>query len=176
MRTRGAHFLIHLATALSLGHHVDHVIRGNHTGWPLTEQVTPFTYSLAVYPLILLGLHLSRSDKVGTGYWLLLSGPGTAFLIAVHLGPSAIEPPGDIIGEYPTPLLGWAAFGWLLTLIAVLAATFVHEARQWRREQQRTRERLSPPQDVPGTTTARGRGASRPATAPRQPYKPSAGR
>lgn len=154
MRTRGAHFLIYLATALSLGHHVDHVIRGNHTGWPLTEQITPFTYSLAVYPLILLGLHLSRSGKVGAGYWLLLSGPGTAFLIAVHLGPTAIEPPGDIIGEYST-LLGWVAFGWLLTLIAVLAATFVYEARQWRRERQQTRERLSPPQDaLPGTTTS----------------------
>lgn len=151
MRNHRTRLLIYLATVLSLGHHVDHVIRGNHTGWPLTEQVTPFTYSLAVYPLIVLGLLLSRSDKAGAGYWLLLSGPGTAFLIGVHLGPTAIEPPGDIIGAYPTPLLGWAAFGWLLALIAVLAATFCYEVRQWRRE----RQRRSPTQDaLPGTTTA----------------------
>ena len=42
-----------LATFMSLGHHLDHVLRGNHVGWPLTEHPTPFTYS--VYPLILLG-------------------------------------------------------------------------------------------------------------------------
>lgn len=126
--------LIYAAAGLSLGHHLDHVVRGNHTGWPITEQVTPFTYSLAVYPLILLGLYLSRTGRVGSGYWLLLSGPGTLFLMAIHLGPVALEPPSHIIGEYPHRLLGWAAFGWLLALIAVLAAAFCYEVRQWRRQ------------------------------------------
>lgn len=53
--------LVYGATVLSLGHHLDHVVRGNHTGRPLTDQVTPFTYSLGVYPLILLGLCLSST-------------------------------------------------------------------------------------------------------------------
>jgi len=57
--------LIFLATFMSLGHHIDHVIRGNHVGWPLTAEVTPFTYSLVVYPLILLGLYLYASNRVG---------------------------------------------------------------------------------------------------------------
>jgi len=48
--------LIFLAIVMSLGHHIDHVIRGNHVGWILTEHVTPFTYSLGLYQYILPGL------------------------------------------------------------------------------------------------------------------------
>lgn len=138
--------LIGLAALLSLGHHLDHVVRGDHTGWPVTGQVTPFTYSLAVYPLILLGVHLSRNGRVGAGYWALLSGLGTVFLLAVHLGPAAIEPPGDILGGYPTALGGVAAFGWLLALLAALAASFLHETGQWRRA------RLLPVPSAPGVS------------------------
>ena len=134
MRTTRARLLIYLAAVLSLGHHVDHVIRGNHVGWPLTEQATPFTYSLGVYPLIALGLYLSFRRSSGSGYWLVLSGAGAVFLAAVHLGPTAIEPPEDIIDQYSSPLPGWLAFGWLLALIAVLVLLFVYETRQWRRD------------------------------------------
>lgn len=42
-------------TVFGIGHHVDHIIRGNHVGWPLTPEVTPFTYSLGFYPFIALG-------------------------------------------------------------------------------------------------------------------------
>lgn len=28
--------------------HIDHIIRGNHVGWPLTPEVNPVTYSLAI--------------------------------------------------------------------------------------------------------------------------------
>ena len=136
MRISKARSLIYFAAALSLGHHIDHTIRGNHTGSPLTDQVTPFTYSLAVYPLILLGLYLSRTGKAGAGYWLLLSGLGAVFLAAVHLGPTALEPPGDIINAYSTPLLGWLAFGWLLLFIAALAVQYIHEAHAWRQQRQ----------------------------------------
>lgn len=134
MRTRRARLLICVAVVLSLGHHADHVIRGNHIGWPLTEQATPFTYSLIVYPLVLLGLFLSRAGRAGAGYWLLLSGPGAVFLAVVHFGPVAVEPPDDIIGEYSSPLLGWLAFGWLLALISVLVVLFVQEALVWRHD------------------------------------------
>lgn len=144
MSTRAARSLIYLATVLSLGHHVDHVIRGNHTGWPHTDQVTPFTYSLAVYPFILLGLYLSATSKVGPGYWLLLSGPGALFLAATHLGPTALEPPGDIINAYSTPLHGWLAFAWLLSLIAVLLVMFGYEIHLWRQKRQRHRPPAHP--------------------------------
>jgi hypothetical protein len=65
VRNKTLYALVLLATFMSLGHHVDHVLRGNHVGWPLTEHPTPFTYSFGVYPLILLGLYLYGSGKVG---------------------------------------------------------------------------------------------------------------
>ena len=133
---RTSRALIYLAMLLSAGHHLDHVLRGTHLGWPLTDQVTPFTISLGVYPLITLGLHLSHTGRVGVGYWLLLSGPGTLFLTAVHLGPTALEPPHDITGGYAHPLFGWLALTGLLTLIALLAATFAYEPHLFRRQRQ----------------------------------------
>lgn len=131
MGARVGRLLIYGATVLSLGHHIDHVVRGNHVGWPLTDQVTPFTYSLAVYPFILLGLYLSLRNRAGVWYWMLLSGAGGVFLAATHLGPAAVEPPADIIHAYSNPLIGWVAFSWLLSLVAVLVVLFVYEARLW---------------------------------------------
>ena len=126
---------------LSIGHHIDHVVRGNHTGWPVTSEVTPFSASLAVYPLVLLGLVLSRTKRPAAGYWLVLTGSGTLFLLAVHLGPAALEPPGDVIGAHRNSLLGWAAFAWRLSLIAVLFATFLYTARRWSRQRNVGRRR-----------------------------------
>ena len=38
-------------TIFGIFHHVDHVVRGNHSGWPFEEAVTPFTFSLLIYAL-----------------------------------------------------------------------------------------------------------------------------
>ena len=92
--------LIFLAMFMSLGHHIDHVMRGNHVGWPRSAEVTPFTYSLGVYPLILLGVYLFASGRVGPGYWAILSGSGALFVAAIHFSPVAVEPPADIINLY----------------------------------------------------------------------------
>jgi hypothetical protein len=123
--------LIFLAMFMSLGHHIDHVIRGNHVGWLLTEHATPFTYSLGVYPLILLGLFLYASGRVGPGYWAILSGSGALFVAAIHFGPTAVEPPADIINLYEPRIVGWLAFGWLVVFVIVLMATCLYELRSW---------------------------------------------
>ena len=98
--------LIYLATFLYLGYHVDHLIRGNHVGWPLTEHVTPITYSLGVYPLIFLGLYLYTSGRVGEGYWAVLSESGALFVTTIHFGPVAVEPPAEIINLYDSRIVG----------------------------------------------------------------------
>ena len=41
-------------------HHTDHVLRFDHSGWPFTDIVTPFTFSLLVYPLFILAFFLRR--------------------------------------------------------------------------------------------------------------------
>lgn len=130
---RRLYALVYVALALAAAHHVDHVIRGNHVGWPVTPEVNAFTFSLGIYPVILLGLVLYRSGRVGPGFWIFLSGGGAVFLGAIHFGPAAIEPPEDIIGLYDPPAIGWLAFAVLVALIAVLALATVYEARLWLR-------------------------------------------
>lgn len=129
---RTLYSLIYLAAILAIGHHVDHINRGNHVGWPITPEVNAFTYSLGIYPAILIGLLLYRSHRVGPGFWIFLSGGGALFLGAIHFGPFAIEPPADIIGLYDAPILGWLAFGWLVLLVGVLIISTIYETYRWR--------------------------------------------
>ena len=42
-------------TIFGVLHHVDHVVRDNHSGWPFQEAVTPFTFSLLIYALLCQG-------------------------------------------------------------------------------------------------------------------------
>jgi hypothetical protein len=136
MHSRTLYRLTWLAAALSLGHHLDHVIRHNAVGWPLTDQVNAFTISLVVYPVIATGLLLYRAGRVGPGFWALVSGGGAVFVSAVHFGPSAVEPPELILGGYGLSILGWVAFAWLVTFVAVLAITSLYETRLWWRQRQ----------------------------------------
>ena len=39
---------------LSLLHHIDHILRIDHSGFPFLSRVSPFTYSLFVYPIFLI--------------------------------------------------------------------------------------------------------------------------
>lgn len=103
----------HLAAlVLAALHHLDHALRRTHAGWPLTSDVTPFTYTLAIYPLIALGFAL-RSPR----YWLAIAIGGVVLLAAVH---TAIEQPDEILGGYTQPVFGLVAFAILIGLIAVL--------------------------------------------------------
>ena len=56
--TRGEKYLA-ASFVLGICHHVDHVLRYDHSGWPFRPEVTPFTYSFLVYPLLLVAA-LSR--------------------------------------------------------------------------------------------------------------------
>ncbi|HEX2221875.1 MAG TPA: hypothetical protein VHK06_05070, partial [Candidatus Limnocylindria bacterium] len=131
MRPRTLYLLTGLAAAMALGHHLDHAIRGNHIGWPLSDEVNAFTFSLGIYPVIAVGLWLYRSGRVGPGFWALVSGGGALFLSVIHFGPAALEPPHDIIGMYRPPIVGWLAFGWLVGLVLVLVITCLLELRAW---------------------------------------------
>jgi len=137
--------LTYLAAAMSLGHHVDHVIRHNAVGWPLTDQVNAFTFSLIIYPIIAAWLLLYRAGRVGPGFWALVSGGGAAFVSAVHFGPAAVEPPEMILDHYDQPVLGWLAFTWLAIFVTVLAITSLYETRLW------WRQRHTPGGDRPAT-------------------------
>jgi hypothetical protein len=72
--------LTYLAAALSLGHHIDHVIRHNAVGWPLTGEVNAFTLSLVIYPVIITGLLLYRAGRMGpaSGPWSPAAAPSSS--------------------------------------------------------------------------------------------------
>ena len=45
-------WLMLVSGGLGVLHHLDHVLRFDHSGWPFRDIVTPFSYSLLVYPLL----------------------------------------------------------------------------------------------------------------------------
>ncbi len=63
-RLTRSEWLILLSAGLGILHHVDHVLRYDHSGWPFRDIVTPFTYSLLVYPLIALVFFWRRGSWV----------------------------------------------------------------------------------------------------------------
>ena len=135
--TTRAYALFAVALALGLAHHVDHVVRGNHVGWPITPSVNPFTYSLVIYPLVVIGFVLSLTGRAGARYWTAIMTLGGLMLVFFHLSPWAVEPPTDVILPYADPLWGYAAFAILLALIACVFAGAGYTFLLWRRESTR---------------------------------------
>ena len=133
-----------LAAALSVVHHVDHVLRTDHSGWPFLPQITPFTFSLLVYPLFL-SVFLVKSKP-----WYRVFGTALLFLFAT-LSHTFLETPmnqyqtwaygsnfPEHIGQhnllgYDSKVLGVCAVivtvFLSLTLIAALLA-FIRDARK----------------------------------------------
>lgn len=129
-----------IGTVLSIAHHVDHVIRGNHSGWPFIDMVTPFTWSLGFYPLLAYGLYKGWQGKVNPLFWCLAAFAGFVFATAIHFGPHAYEPPGDITGPYASPIAGLIALAALFALMIVMALQTVYSFRVWWRERKASRE------------------------------------
>src|SRR5919202_7050004 len=101
-----------VATIFGILHHVDHVIRGNHAVWPFQEAVTPFTFSLLIYALLLPGLYLTVRGRLVAGYWLFVALVGLALVFSVHfVGEEREAPIRDIYAVYDSPVAGVLAFG-----------------------------------------------------------------
>ncbi len=81
-------------TVLGLIHHVDHVLRVDHSGWPFRDEVTSFTYSLLlVYPIILFVFLVRSRPSLGAGALALL-------LVALQGAHVFAETPGDQYGVW----------------------------------------------------------------------------
>ena len=72
-----------LLTTVAVGflHHTDHVLRADHSGWPFIPDVTPFTFSLLAYPILLFTL-FGSSSRLGVRGGLLAV--LTTFTIGAH--------------------------------------------------------------------------------------------
>jgi len=108
-------------TIFGFFHHVDHVVRGNHSGWPFEEEVTPFTFSLLIYALLLPGLYLTWRGRLMAGYWLFTAVVLLALVTSVHfVGEDREAPIRDIYAVYDGPVWGFLALVDLTVLIASL--------------------------------------------------------
>ena len=130
------------ATIFGILHHVDHVIRGNHSGWPFQESVTPFTFSLLIYALLLPGLYLTVRGRLVVGYWLFVALVGLALVFSVHfVGEEREAPIRDIYAVYGSPVAGVFAlvilWGLLICLVALAATAFWALGARVREEVQR---------------------------------------
>src|SRR5918912_708582 len=76
-----------LVTVLDALHHLDHIARGNHVGWPITSALTPFTPSLLVYVLLLGGLYGTARDRLGPRYWVATAVALLLLVVIVHFNP-----------------------------------------------------------------------------------------
>jgi hypothetical protein len=127
------YLFIVVPTVLGVAHHVDHVIRGNHVGWPLTPEVNAFTYSLAIYPLLGISLYLTLTRRVDARYWAGFFAFSAGMLAYFHVSPWAVEPPQDVMVPYQNPLVGYLAFAVVLALIASVVVGSVYGAVLWYR-------------------------------------------
>jgi hypothetical protein len=137
------------ATAVLASLHLaDHVLRGrqvnhthldptwDHSGWPFTSSVTPFTFSLVIVLSILLGgLLLTARGKTWAGYWLGASMVLGAVVTVVHFVPTANqESPAVIYGSWPDqPVIGALAVANTFAIVAALVLMGVNAVRVRRR-------------------------------------------
>ena len=135
--SRVLYLLLAITTTLGAAHHIDHIIRGNHVGWPVTHHVNPFTYSLAIYPIVAVGLYLTLTDRVGDRYWAGVFTLSAFMLAYFHVSPWAVEPPSDVILPYANPILGYFAFVVLIGLIAAASLGAVYAVALIRRKGKR---------------------------------------
>lgn len=115
-----------VVTVFGVLHHADHVIRGNHSGWPFQEAITPFTFSLLIYALILPGLYATWRGRTVAGYHLFVALVGLALVFSVHfVGEEREAPVSDIYQVYGSPAAGLLALVVLVGLFLGLAALAV---------------------------------------------------
>ena len=127
------------ATIFSLLHHADHVVRGSHSGWPFGAEVTPFTFSLVIYALILPGIYLTARGRSIAGYHLFVAVGGLALLGFVHFVPveGHEAPISDIYAAYASPATGalaLAVLAGLLVSVALLAIVALMASRRTAKE------------------------------------------
>jgi hypothetical protein len=119
-----------LTTLFTFLHHLDHAFRQIHIGWPLTDRVNPFTFSLILYPLLLLGIYLTVRGRAWAGYWLGVAAFAFTLVTVVHFRPSpSAETLDQVYGPWNNPILGGIAVAIVFALEFSLVALLVTAVR-----------------------------------------------
>jgi hypothetical protein len=131
MRDKKLIALIIVGTILSLGHNVDHIVRGD-LALPLTLESVPFiVVTLVTYTIIACGLYLYSKGKVGARFWAIFAGAGLAFGWLGHFSPFTDQPARYVFNAYESVIAGWLALSCLLALMLTLMIAAVYAAYLW---------------------------------------------
>ena len=89
--------------------------------------MTPFTFSLLIYVLLLPGLYLTVTGRLMAGCWLFTAIVGLALVVWVHFVPTGNyeAPLEDIYAVYGSPLAGLLAVVVLAGLVSSLVTVVV---------------------------------------------------
>jgi hypothetical protein len=118
MRDRTLIALVILLIVLSLGHDIDHMIRGDIRWQPVSAIVI-----LVKYAFLSLGLFFYLKNKIGPLFWAIAAGIGVIVGWLAHFSPFTDQPPQYIFHAYQDPAAGSLAVallaGFMLTMIII---------------------------------------------------------
>jgi len=120
--------LLILLIVLSLGHDIDHIIRGD-----IRPQLLPAMVILAKYAFLGLGLFFYLKNKIGPLFWAVAAGMGVALGWFAHFSPFTDQTPRFIYRAYQTPAAGSLAVAWLAALMLVLIVITIYAEYLWAR-------------------------------------------
>jgi hypothetical protein len=125
--------LVALLIVLSLGHDVDHILRGD-IPWPLTSRpLLPKSIIFLKYAFLGLALFLYLKNKIGPLFWAIAAGIGVALGWLGHFSPFTDQTPQHIYHAYATAVAGWLAVAWLVALMLTLITTTIYAQYLWAR-------------------------------------------
>ncbi len=121
-----------VAVAAAL-HLADHAIRGelvddhglipewNHSGWPFRDEVTPFTPSLLIPVIFVVGIVLTLRRRVWAGFWVGWALVAGVIVVFVHFVPGPrTETMGVIYRTYVRGGVGAPAGAVAVFVVAVI--------------------------------------------------------
>jgi hypothetical protein len=124
--------LITAIVLLSLGHDIDHVIRGDF-GLPPAVSAPVIAVLLSKYAILGFGLYFYLKGKIGPLFWAIAAGIGVVLAWLAHFSPFSEQTPQTIYRAYATPAWGAVAVSVLALLMLALVATTVYSQYLWAR-------------------------------------------
>jgi hypothetical protein len=125
--------LVVLLIALSLGHDVDHIARGD-IRWQLSpEAALSAVIILVKYGFLGLAIFFYLKNKLGPRFWAIGADIGVALGWLAHFSPFSYETPQYIYHTYAAPAAGWLAVAWLVALMLALIVTAIYAEYLWAR-------------------------------------------
>jgi hypothetical protein len=118
---------------LTIGHDIDHLVRGDYRSGPLAEVALVAGLTIAKYAILGFGLVFYVKGKISPRFWAIVAGAGVALAWLAHFSPFTDQTPQFIYRAYGTSGAGALAVAWLVALVLLLVATMLHALVLWAR-------------------------------------------